>query len=121
VAALKTFYVYIMASKSRTLYTGVTSNLERRVLQHRGKLLPGFTARYNINRLVHYEVFGEIMAAITREKEIKSWSRKEKITLIESVNRDWKDMSAGWYGLKAAWSGHRLKGQPGRDSSLRSE
>ena len=105
VAALKTFYVYIMASKSRTLYTGVTSNLERRVLQHQGKLLPGFTARYNINRLVHYEVFGEIMAAITREKEIKSWSRKKKITLIESVNRDWKDMSAGWYGAQGGMVG----------------
>jgi hypothetical protein len=56
VPALKTYYVYITASKSRALYTGVTSNLERRVLQHRGKLLPGFTARYNINRLVYYEV-----------------------------------------------------------------
>ena len=105
VPALKTYYVYIMASKSRTLYTGVTSNLERRVLQHRGKLLPGFTARYNINRLVHYEVFGEIMTAITREKEIKSWSRKKKITLIESVNRDWRDLSAGWYGTQGGVAG----------------
>ena len=87
-----------MASKTRTLYTGVTSNLERRVLQHRGKLLPGFTARYNINRLVYYEVCGEIWAAIAREKQIKSWSRKKKIALIESVNRDWKDLSADWYG-----------------------
>ena len=60
VPALKTYYVYITASKSRALYTGVTSNLERRVLQHRGKLLPEFTARYNINRLVYYEVSGEI-------------------------------------------------------------
>ena len=96
--ALKTYYVYIMASKSRTLYTGVTSNLERRVLQHRRKLLPGFTARYNINRLVYYEVSGEILAAIAREKQIKSWGRKKKISLIESVNRDWKDLSAAWYG-----------------------
>jgi len=89
-----------MASKSRTLYTGETSNLERRVLQHRGKLLPGFTARYNINRLVYYEAFGEISAAIAREKEIKSWSRKNKIALIEAVNRDWKDLSAAWYGAQ---------------------
>ena len=100
VPAWKGCYVYIMASKSRTLYTGVTSNLERRVLRHRGKLLPGFTARYNINRLVYYEAFGEISAAIAREKEIKSWSRKNKIALIEAVNRDWKDLSAAWYGAQ---------------------
>ena len=98
--ALKTYYVYIMASTSRTLYTGVTSNLQRRVLQHRGKLLPGFTARYNINRLVYYEVSSEILAAIAREKQIKSWGRKKKIALIESVNRDWKDLSAAWYGTQ---------------------
>jgi len=85
---IKNYYVYIMASASRTLYTGVTSNLEHRVLQHRRKLLPGFTARYNINRLVYYEVSGEVVAAIAREKKIKSWSRKKKIALIESVNRD---------------------------------
>jgi putative endonuclease len=74
---MKIYYVYIMASKSRTLYTGVTSNLERRVLQHRGKLLPGFTAPYNIDRLVHFEACGDIVAAIAREKQIKSWSRKK--------------------------------------------
>jgi putative endonuclease len=87
-----------MASKSRTLYTGVSSNLERRVLQHRGKLLPGFTARYNIDRLVYFEACGDILAAIAREKQIKGWSRKKKIALIESVNRDWKDLSVTWHG-----------------------
>jgi putative endonuclease len=76
----------------------VTNNLERRGLQHRGKLLPGFTARYNINWLVYHEVFGEVLAAIAREKQIKSWCRMKKIGLIESVNRDWKDLSADWYG-----------------------
>ena len=95
---MKTYYVYIMASKSRTLYTGVTNNLERRVLQHRGKLQEGFTARYNINRLVHFEVFGDIRLAIGREKQIKAWGRMKKIALIESVNRDWNDLSDGWYG-----------------------
>ncbi len=94
--ALKNYYAYIMASTSRTLYTGVTNNLERRMLQHRRKLLGEFTARYNINRLVYYEVSGEILAAIAREKQIKSWSRKKKIALIESVNRDWKDLSDAW-------------------------
>ena len=82
--------------QSRTLYTGVTSNLERHVLQYRGKLLPGFTGRYNINRLVYYEVFGDIVVAIGREKQVKSWGRGKKIALIESLNRDWKDLSAAW-------------------------
>jgi putative endonuclease len=97
---VKNYYVYIMASASRVLYTGVTSNLERRVLEHRRKLLGGFTARYNINRLVYYEVSSEIVAAITREKQIKGWSRRKKNALIESANRDWKDLSAGWYGAR---------------------
>lgn len=87
----------MMASKSRTLYIGVTNNLERRVLQHRGNLQVGFTALYNLNRLVYYEVFDDIRRAIGREKQIKGWVRLKKIALIESVNRDWKDLSDGWY------------------------
>ena len=105
---MRTYYVYIMASKSRTPYTGITNNLERRLLQHRHKLLPGFTARYNIDRLVYYEVFSEIQAAIAREKQIKSWGRMKKLTLIESVNRDWNDLSAGWYGAQHDPEGYRL-------------
>ena len=65
--------------------------------QHRHKLLGEFAARYNITRLVYYEATGDVLAAIAREKQIKGWSRKKKIALIESVNRDWKDLSAGWY------------------------
>jgi putative endonuclease len=99
---MKTYYVYIMANKSRTLYTGVTNNLERRVSEHRQNLIPGFTSRYNINRLVHFEVFGDIRAAINREKQIKGWLRQKKIGLIESANRDWKDLSDGWYGRRQA-------------------
>jgi putative endonuclease len=95
-ARMKTYYVYIMASKSRTLYTGVTNNLERRVIEHRRKLVPGFSARYNINRLVYYELCGDVLAAISREKQIKGWTRMKKIVLIESLNRDWKDLSDGW-------------------------
>jgi putative endonuclease len=113
---LNTYYVYIMASKSRTLYTGVTSNLERRVLQHKGKLLPGFTTRYNIDRLVHFEACGDIVAAITREKQIKSWSRKKKIALIESVNRDWKDLNDAWYGAQGG-AVRAQEQKSGRDSS----
>jgi putative endonuclease len=90
--------------------------LERRVLQHRGKLLPGFTARYNIDRLVHFEACGDIVAAITREKQIKSWSRKKKIALIESVNRDWKDLSTAWYGTQRDTGAARVQ-ESERDSS----
>lgn len=95
---MKTYFVYIMASKSRTLYTGVTSNLERRVLQHRDKRFEGFTARYNANRLVYFERFGDVRVAIGREKQIKAWGRMKKIRLIKSANRDWKDLSDRWYG-----------------------
>src|SRR5208337_28654 len=110
VRALKNYYVYIMASTSRTLYTGVTNNLERRVLQHRRKLLGEVTARYNINRLVYYEVSGEILAAIAREKQIKSWSRKKKkIALIESVNRDWKDLSDAWCKTQGGVAGAQVE------------
>jgi putative endonuclease len=94
----RTYYVYTLASPSRILYTGVTSNLERRVLQHRRKLLPGFTTRYNVNRLVYYEIFSDVRAGIAREKQVKGWVRERKIALIESANRDWKDLSDGWYG-----------------------
>ena len=111
----KNYYVYIMASKSRTLYTGVTGNLERRVLQHRGKMFPGFTARYNINRLVYYEVFDHILNAIGREKQIKSWGRMNKIALIESVNRDWKDLSDGCPDSATAKTGRDERTE--RDSS----
>jgi putative endonuclease len=97
-APMNTYCVYIMASKSRTLYTGVTSDLERRVLEHRRKLVPGFTARYNIDRLVYYEVCGDPRAAISREKQLKGWTRLRKVALIESLNRDWKDLSDGWPG-----------------------
>jgi len=102
---MKTYYVYLLANKSRTLYTGVTSDLVRRVLQHQRKLVPGFTARYKIDRLVYYEVFGEIRAAISREKQIKGWVWRRKVALIESVNRDWKDLSQGWYGKGAGRGG----------------
>lgn len=95
---MRTYYVYIMANKSRMLYAGATNNLERRVLQHRRQLVRGFTAQYDINRLVYYETFGEVLDAIGREKQIKGWLRARKIALIESVNRDWKDLSQGWYG-----------------------
>ena len=104
---MKQYYVYIMTNKSRTLYTGVTNNLERRVYEHKQKFVPGFTAKYNITRLVYFEETGDIQEAIAREKQIKGWLRTKKIALIESVNPAWEDLSASWYGAS--------------DSSLRSE
>ena len=83
---VKQFYVYITTNKSRTLYTGVTNDLERRVYEHKQKLIPGFTAKYNISRLVYFEATEDVEAAIAREKQIKGWLREKKMALIESVN-----------------------------------
>jgi len=94
---MKTYYVYIMTNKSRTLYTGVTNNLERRVYEHKHKLIPGFTSKYNITKLVYYEETDNINVAIAREKQIKGWLRARKIALIESENPKWKDLSLDWY------------------------
>jgi putative endonuclease len=90
----KQFYVYIMTNKSRTLYTGVTNDLERRVYEHKQKLIPGFTSRYNISRLVYFEATQSVTAAIEREKQIKGWLRQKKIGLIESMNPKWEDLSS---------------------------
>ncbi len=89
----KQYYVYIMTNKSNTvLYTGVTNDLERRVYGHREKLTDGFTKKYNVNKLVYYEVLEDIYTAISREKRIKSGSRQKKIDLINSINKEWKDL-----------------------------
>jgi putative endonuclease len=89
----KTNVVYILASRSRNLYTGVTNNLERRLIEHRDGLVPGFTSQYKIFRLVHFEVFNDIRNAIAREKEIKGWRREKKLWLIERDNPTWEDLS----------------------------
>ena len=86
-------YVYIMTNKYNTvLYTGVTSDLKKRAWQHKEKLADGFTKRYNVTKLVYYEVFHGIRDAITREKQIKGGSRQKKIDLIQSMNADWHDL-----------------------------
>jgi len=91
----RTYFVYTLASRSRTLYTGVTNNLERRILQHRHGEIPGFTAKYKIHRLVHFELFADIRDAIRREKEIKGWRREKKIAMIQGKNPAWEDLSEG--------------------------
>jgi len=93
---MKQYYVYIMTNHSRTLYTGVTNNLERRVYEHKHKLVPGFTQKYNITMLVYYEETPDVHVAIAREKQIKGWLRSKKIALIESLNPNWEDLSTEW-------------------------
>ncbi|HEX9596994.1 MAG TPA: GIY-YIG nuclease family protein, partial [Anaerolineales bacterium] len=83
------YYVYMMASHSGTLYVGVTNDLERRVLEHKQGLSPGFTKKYEVTRLLYFEEFGDIYEAIEREKEIKRWRRAKKIALFEKSNPDW--------------------------------
>ncbi|MCL2346312.1 MAG: GIY-YIG nuclease family protein [Desulfobulbus sp.] len=93
----KTGYVYILASKKRgTLYTGVTSNLEQRIYQHKHHLFEGFTGKYGVTRLVWYEQGEDIVAAIELEKKIKNRNRQWKIDLIEKNNPDWNDLAANW-------------------------
>jgi putative endonuclease len=86
-----------MANPTYTLYTGMTNNLERRLYEHRHKLTPGFTTRYNVTKLVYFEVFSRPGDAIAREKEIKGWRRSKKIDLIEAGNPEWRDLAEGWF------------------------
>jgi putative endonuclease len=95
---MPTYWVYIMTNRSRTLYTGVTGDLARRVFEHRNHLVPGFTSRYKIDRLVHAESFSEVRDAIAREKQIKGWVRSKKLALVARSNPDWRDLGQGWFG-----------------------
>ena len=92
------YYVYMTTNCSRTIYTGVTSDLSRRVYEHKNKLIEGFTKKYNVDILVYYEETNDVNAAIAREKQIKGWIRRKKVELIESVNPDWKDLGKDFEG-----------------------
>jgi putative endonuclease len=96
----KRYYVYIMASRSLNLYTGVTNSVYHRALQHKSKEIDGFTKKYNINRLVYYETFEHIGNAIAREKQVKAWTRAKRLALIKSTNPTWQDLAEEW-GSKA--------------------
>ncbi len=96
-AAPKTYFVYIMSNRSKTLYTGVTNNLMRRVREHKTGAGSEFTSKYKLDRLVYFERFEDIRNAIEREKRIKGWLRIKKITVIVSANPEWKDLSQEWY------------------------
>ena len=93
----KIYFVYIMTNRSKTLYTGFTNSLVRRVREHKLGIGSEFAARYKVDRLVYYERFEDVHRAIGREKEIKGWSRMKKIALIVSVNPTWRDLSLEWY------------------------
>jgi putative endonuclease len=90
----RSYFVYILSNRSRTLYVGVTNDLQRRVYEHKHNLVPGFTSRYRIDRLVYFEGTGDVQAAIAREKQLKGWLRAKKVGLIESVNPTWEDLGA---------------------------
>ena len=98
---MKVFHVYIMAGKTCTLYTGMTGDLRQRVYQHKTHRAGGFTARYNVTRLVYFEAFRTAEAAIGREKQIKAWRRDKKIALIEHQNPTWQDLAEGWFSKEA--------------------
>lgn len=92
----KDYFVYILASRSRALYIGVTNDLQRRLYEHRNGKGKGFTKRYKINRLVYFEHTTDIASAIQREKVLKGWRRSKKIDLIKSTNPSWRDLSQSW-------------------------
>ncbi len=110
---MRDYYVYIMTNRSGTLYTGATNDLERRMHEHREKLVAGFTKQYSITRLVYYEVVPDVRDAIAREKQIKSWRRSKKLALIRGMNPQWRDLAEGWYCEPTAVA-------TGPDPSLRS-
>jgi putative endonuclease len=110
---VKQYFVYIMSNLNRTLYVGVTNQLERRVHQHKHKLIEGFTSRYDLTKLVWYAETNDVTEAIAYEKKIKGWTRAKKVALIEEINPGWEDLSSGWF----------TDGEPGSkesDPSLRS-
>ena len=98
---MRTYYVYIMASRSRVLYTGVTNSLARRVNEHKRGLNAGFTSRYRVTRLVYFEEFADIRDAIAREKEIKGWKRSRKTSLVVERNPIWDDLAKAWFQRRA--------------------
>jgi len=91
------YYVYLLSNwNNKVLYIGVTSNLQRRIYEHRQKSVPGFTEKYNVAKLVYYEQTEDVISAISREKQLKKWRREKKNALVNSMNPGWKDLSADW-------------------------
>jgi putative endonuclease len=105
---MKKYYVYIVCSRSGTLYIGMTNNIERRMWEHKAGEFEGFASKYHCNRLVYYESFDDGRRAIDREKQLKGWVRRKKIVLIESVNPTWRDLAEKW-GARMACAGESIK------------
>jgi putative endonuclease len=93
---VSTYHVYIVTNAMKTLYTGMSNNLERRIFEHRARASPGFSSEHGTDRLVFVEAYSDINEAIAREKQIKGWRRPKKIALIEANNPGWDDLSEGW-------------------------
>jgi len=92
------YYVYIMTNqRTTTLYIGATNDLERRVYEHKKKLVDGFTKKYNLDRLVYFEETDDVRSALEREKQLKGWLRSRKAALVETTNPQWRDLSVEWY------------------------
>ena len=104
----KRYYVYIVCSRSGTLYIGITNNIERRMWEHKSGKFEGFASKYHCDRLVYFESFDDVQKAIGREKQLKGWVRRKKIALIESVNPRWQDLAEKW-GAKMAFAGESIK------------
>ena len=93
----KTYYVYLLTNwNNRVMYVGVTNHLQRRIYEHKNKLVEGFTKKYNVDKLVYFEMTSDVLAAIEREKQIKKWRREKKDRLVIAVNPEWKDLSLEW-------------------------
>lgn len=96
-ASGRSYYVYILTNwNHKVMYIGVTNNLERRIYEHKHKLVEGFTQKYNVNKLVYFEETSDVLSALEREKEIKKWRREKKDALVLKANEQWKDLSDGW-------------------------
>jgi len=91
---MKSYYVYIITNNSKTLYIGVTNDLVRRIYEHKNKFIDGFSNKYNLNKLVYFEITNDIHVALKREKQLKNWHRQWKINLIEENNPNWNDLSS---------------------------
>ena len=94
---MRTYYVYILSSNTGTLYIGVTNSLERRMYEHKNKLIEGFTRKYSIDRLIYYEEFLDVNEAIRREKELKGWLRKKKLAIVRTTNPKFIDLAEDWW------------------------
>ncbi len=101
----KTYYVYLLTNwNNQVMYVGVTNDLERRIYEHRNKLVDGFTKKYNVEKLVYFETASDVLAAIEREKQIKKWRREKKNQLVIEMNPEWKDLSLEWGKDFSRWS-----------------